>query len=145
MATAKKGDTVVINYVVRTDDGAVVGGTENEGPQTLTLGQSQVFPQIEAALEGLSEGEDVSVTVDSANAFGERRDEMVIEIPRDNLPADQTPQAGMTLSAKQQDGSTVNLVITDVTEEKVTADGNHPLAGKDLHFGVTLVEIKDAA
>ena len=69
----------------------------------------------------------------------------VEELPREQLPQDQTPQPGMTLSAKQQDGSTVNLVITDVSDAVVTADGNHPLAGEDLHFGLKLVEIKEAA
>lgn len=145
MAQAKKGDTVVINYTVRTGDGRVVGGTEQAGPQTLTIGEAQIFPAIETALEGMEEGAEKSVTIESANAFGPRRDEMVVELPRDQLPADQTPQPGMTLSAKQQDGTTVNLVITEVSENAVTADGNHPLAGEDLHFGLTLVEIKQAA
>ena len=57
----------------------------------------------------------------------------------------EAPQPGMTLSARAQDGSTVTLVITEVGEKAVVADGNHPLAGEDLHFGVTLVETKQAA
>ncbi|WDI30040.1 peptidylprolyl isomerase [Hyphococcus flavus] len=145
MAQAKTGDTVVINYTVRTGDGRVVGGTEQAGPQTLTLGKAEIFPAIEQALEGMEAGGEKSVTIASADAFGPRKDEMIVELPRAQLPQDQTPQPGMTLSAKQQDGSTVNLVITDVSDEVVTADGNHPLAGHDLHFGLTLVEIKEAA
>jgi FKBP-type peptidyl-prolyl cis-trans isomerase SlyD len=70
---------------------------------------------------------------------------MVVQIPRENLPADANPQPGMELSARQQDGSTVNLLITEVGDDAVTADGNHPLAGEDLHFGLTLIEIKAAA
>ena len=145
MTAAKTGDIVTIDYVVRTGDGRVVGGTEREGPQTLTLGKSEIFPEVENALEGMEVGGEASVTVESANAFGPRRKEMVIQIPREQLPKDQQPQPGMTLSAKAQDGSTINLVITEVGEETIVADGNHPLAGEDLHFGVTLVEIKDAA
>jgi FKBP-type peptidyl-prolyl cis-trans isomerase SlyD len=145
MSIAKAGDTVIIDYVVRTGDGRVVGGTEREGPQTLTLGKSEIFPEVENALQGLEAGAEASVTVESANAFGPRRDEMVIQIPRDQLPKEQPPQPGMTLAAKAQDGSTVNLMITEVGEEVVVADGNHPLAGEDLHFGVTLIEIKSAA
>jgi len=145
MTTAKKGDIVAIEYVVRTGDGRVVGGTEQEGPQTLTLGQAEIFPEIETALDGMAVGDEKSVTVPSDNAFGPRREEMVVQIPRAQLPADQPPQPGLQLSAKMQDGSTVNLTITDVSEEAVVADGNHPLAGQDLHFGLTLVEIKQAA
>ena len=145
MAAAKTGDTVVIDYVVRTGDGRVVGGTEREGPQTLTLGKSEIFPEVESALQGMQVGGEAAVKVDSANAFGPRRAEMVIQIPREQLPKDQAPQPGMTLAATAQDGSTINLVITEVGDEAIVADGNHPLAGEDLHFGVKLVEIKDAA
>ncbi len=145
MAAAKKGDVVAIDYVVRTGDGRVVGGTEQQGPQTLTIGSGDIFPEIEAALDGMTVGEEKSVTVASEAAFGPRREEMVVQIPREQLPADQAPQPGMVLSARAQDGSTVSLVITEVGENAVVADGNHPLAGEDLHFGLTLVEIKPAA
>ncbi|RKF23112.1 peptidylprolyl isomerase [Altericroceibacterium spongiae] len=145
MQIAKSGDTVIIDFVVRTNDGSVVGGTEQEGPQTLKIGGGEVLPQIETALEGMEVGSEKTVIVESDNAFGPRREEMIIEIPRANLPQEPEPEAGMSLAAQQQDGSTLNLVIVEVGEEAVKADGNHPLAGEDLTFGLTLVEIKDAA
>jgi len=145
MQTAKNGDTVLIDYVVRTSDGSVVGGTEQEGPQTIQIGGANIFPQIEAALDGMNVGSEQSVTIPAADAFGPRRDEMVIDIPRANLPQNAEPQVGMTLTARQQDGTEVNLVITEVSEDAVTADGNHPLAGEDLHFGLKLVEIRQTA
>ena len=77
--------------------------------------------------------------------IGPRREEMVIDIPRAQLPGDLTPQPGMTLGAQQPDGSTQQLTITKVGAESVTVDGNHPLAGEDLHFGLTLVDIQTAA
>ena len=76
MSTAKKGDIVAIEYVVRTGDGRVVGGTEQQGPQTLTIGQSEIFPEIESALDGMAVGEEKAVTVPSDNAFGPRREEL---------------------------------------------------------------------
>ncbi len=145
MTAAKTGDTVVIDYSVRTNDGRVVGGTAQAGPQTLTIGKAEIFPEVEAALAGMEVGAEKAVIVPSDKAFGPRREEMVVQIPLTQLPANQPPQPGMQLSAKAQDGSTVNLTIVDVGETAVTADGNHPLAGQDLHFGVTLVEIKQAA
>ena len=145
MTTPKTGDTVAIEYSVTTTDGKVVGGTEGQGPQTIELGNQQIFPQIEQALTGMEVGSKQTVTVDSESAFGPRREEMVVEIPRTNLPADSEPQPGMMLTAQQDNGQSVQLIITEVKDEVVTADGNHPLAGEDLIFGLTLVEIKDAA
>ena len=145
MQAATKGDTVLIDYTVQTEDGRVVGKTEESEPISVTLGSAQIFPEVEAALDGMEVGGERSVTVSSDNAFGPRREEMVIDIPRAQLPADTTPEPGMTLAAQQQDGSTVNLTITAVNDTAVTADGNHPLAGEDLHFALKLVEIKPAA
>ncbi|MFQ5563927.1 MAG: peptidylprolyl isomerase, partial [Parvularculaceae bacterium] len=145
MTAAKKGDEVVVAYTVRTDDGRVVGGTERDGPQTLKLGEGKIFPQIEDGLAGMAAGEEKAVTVPADDAFGPRRENLVLQIPRDQLPDDDAPQPGMQLSANAQDGQTLTLTITDVGEDAVTADGNHPLAGEDLHFALTLVEIKDAA
>lgn len=145
MTAAKKGDEVVVAYTVRTGDGRVVGGTERDGPQTLKLGEGKIFQQIEDGLTGMTAGEEKAVTVPADAAFGPRRDELVVRIPRDKLPQDSTPQPGMQLSANAQNGETVTLVITEVSEDAVTADGNHPLAGEDLHFALTLVEIKEAA
>lgn len=145
MQTAKNGDTVVLDYEVRTSDGRVVGGTKQEGPQTLKIGNDEIFPQIEAALTGMEVGAEKTVTIESDNAFGPRRDGLIVEIPRSNLPQEPEPQPGMTLSAEQGDGQTVTLVVTEVNEDSIKADGNHPLAGEDLTFGVTLLEIKEAA
>ena len=145
MQSATKGDTVLIDYTVQTNDGRVVGKTEDGAPASVTIGEGQIFPEVEAALDGLEVGGERSVTVSSDNAFGPRRDDMLIDIPREQLPSDPAPQPGMTLAAQQQDGSTVNLTITEVGEEKVIADANHPLAGEDLQFALTLVEIKPAA
>ncbi len=145
MQKAKQGDTVVIDYVVRKSDDAVVGGTQQAGPQTLTIGEAQIFPAIEQALDGMAVGEEQTVKVGAADAFGQRSEEMVIQIPRSSLPQDAQPQPGMQLAAQQPDGSTANLIITEVGDEAITADANHPLAGEDLTFGLTLVEIKQAA
>ena len=145
MQTAKKGDTVLIHYVVRTADGRIVGQTEENDPIALTIGGGEIFPDVESALDGLETGNETSVVVSADDAFGPRHDEMIVEIPRAQLPDDNTPHPGMTLSAQQPDGSTINLTITAVGDDTVTADGNHPLAGEDLHFGLTLVDIKSAA
>lgn len=145
MQNAKQGDTVLIDYSVRKADGTVVGHTEETGPQEIKIGDGAIFPQVEEKLVDMKVGDKESVTIDCENAFGARREEMVIDIPRDNLPADAEPQPGMTLQAQQQDGSAVTLYVVAVSEQSVKADGNHPLAGEDISFDVTLREIKNAA
>lgn len=145
MTTPKTGDTVAIDYTVTTNDGTVVGGTEGQGPQVIELGGQQIFPQIEEALTGMEVGGEETVTIASENAFGPRRDELVVDIPRANLPPETNPEPGMQLSAQQDDGQEMKLTITEVKDDAVTADANHPLAGQDLIFGIKLVDIKQAA
>lgn len=145
MTTPNNGDTVTIDYVVKTDNGTQVGTTAEAGPQDITLGAGQIFPQIEQALTGMSVGDEQTVTIGSEQAFGPRRDEMVIDIPRANLPPEPAPEPGMQLQAQGQDGQAITLFVVEVGPDTVKADGNHPLAGKDLTFDVTLREIKQAA
>ena len=145
MTTPNNGDTVTIDYTIAIADGTVVGTTEQEGPQTVTLGQGEVFPQIESALTGMEVGQQEQVSVPSENAFGPRREELVADIPRSNLPPEPAPQPGMMLQAQQPDGTPMQLQIVEVGEASVKVDGNHPLAGQDLTFGVTLREIRQAA
>ena len=145
MTTPNSGDTVSIDYTVTKTDGTIVGNTTQTGPQDITLGQSQIFPQVEEALSAMSVGDEQSVTIPSDSAFGPRREEAIVDLPRANLPADPAPQPGMQLQAQGPNGQPVILTIIEVGEETVKADGNHPLAGEDITFDVTLREIKAAA
>ena len=145
MPTPANGDTVSIDYVLRRGDGEVVGTTEEQGPQDIQLGSGQIFPQIEEALTGMAVGEEQSVSIDCANAFGPRQDALVIDIPRENLPPEPAPQPGMAMQAQAQDGSPMTLYIVEVGDQTIKADGNHPLAGEDLTFDITLRDIKQAA
>ena len=141
--TPNNGDTVSIDYVLRRSDGEVVGSTRDQGPQDVQLGAGQMFPQIEQALTGMEVGEEKTVPVQEA--FGPRRDELVFDIPRANLPPEPAPQPGMALQAQQEDGPPLTLYVVEVGEQTVKADGNHPLAGEDLSFDITLRDIRKAA
>ncbi|NNC58752.1 MAG: peptidylprolyl isomerase [Erythrobacter sp.] len=145
MTTPNNGDTVTIDYVLRRGDGEIVGNTQETGPQQVTLGQGEIFPQIEQALTDMEVGGEKSVEIESDNAFGPRRDELVIDIPRENLPPEPAPQPGMAMQAQQPDGQPLTLYIVEVGEQSVKADGNHPLAGEDITFDITLREIQQAA
>ncbi len=145
MTTPNNGDTVMIDYVLRKGDGEIVSSTEEVGPQELTLGQGEIFPQIEQALTGMNVGEEQSVEIESENAFGPRRDELVVDIPRQNLPEEPAPQPGMAMQAQRPNGEPLTLYIVEVGESSVKADGNHPLAGENLTFDLTLRDIRQAA
>ena len=145
MTTPKNGDTVSIDYTIQKGDGTVVGSTQEVGAQQITLGEAQIFPQIEQALSGMSVGDEQKVEIACDSAFGPRRDDLVIEIPRSNLPPEPAPQPGMQLQAQSQDGQPMMLYIVEVGDQSVKADANHPLAGEDLTFDVTLREIEQAA
>ena len=139
------GDTVTIDYVLKRGDGEEVGTTAQVGPQDIELGSGNTFPQIEEALMGMDVGDEQTVSIPCDKAFGPRREEAVQQIPRSDLPPGPDPQPGMALQAQRQDGSPMMLHITEVSEDTVTVDGNHPLAGEDLTFDITLRAIKPAA
>ena len=145
MTTPTNGDTVTIDYVLKRGDGQEVGNTAQSGPQDVQLGAGQIFPQIEAALTSMTVGDEESVSIPCDNAFGERQEALVVDIPRENLPPEPAPQPGMALQAQQQDGSPITLYVVEVGDTTVKADGNHPLAGEDVTFDTTLRDIKQAA
>lgn len=145
MHNAQNGDTLIIDYVVRKSDGAIVADTRDQGPQTITLGEGAIFPQIEQQLATMTVGEEQTVALACEEAFGPRNEEMVIEIPRQNLPTEMAPEPGMTLQAEQNDGTRLTLYVVAVGDQTVKADANHPLAGEDLAFNVTLREIRKVA
>jgi FKBP-type peptidyl-prolyl cis-trans isomerase 2 len=77
-----------------------------------------------------------------AEAYGRRHEQLIQDVPREHLPDDMQPAVGMQLQAQGQDGQPIKLVVTEVKEETITVDGNHPLAGRDLDFDIKLVDIK---
>ncbi len=142
MTEAKQGDTVKVHYKGTLDDGTVFDSSYERDPLTFTLGDGQIIPGFESAVEGMQEGDAKEVTVASQDAYGDRNEENMIQVERSKLPDDVEPELGMMLQMKTQDDQVVYVTITDMDEETVTLDGNHPLAGKDLTFNIELVEKK---
>jgi peptidylprolyl isomerase len=138
---AKSGDTVKVHYTGTLDDGSVFDSSENREPLEFTLGEGSVIPGFENAVMGLKLGDSVTVTIPAGEAYGEYQDNMLMEIDRAQLPQGLNPEVGMQLQMQQMDGTAVIVVISEVGEDSITIDGNHPLAGKDLTFEIELVEI----
>ncbi len=145
MTAAQQGDTVVVRFRVHTIDGRLVAGTHDKGQETLVLGEARIFPAVEAGIVGMEPEEQRTIVVPAAQAFGPHREEMVVKVPRENFPADAKIEAGMQVQAEGQDGTKLTLHVLEVGEDAVTMDANHPLAGEDLYFSVTLVEVTQSA
>ncbi len=141
MTQAKAGDTVAIHYTGTLADGSQFDSSEGRDPLRFTLGSGQIIAGLDAAITGMSQGEKKSVTIAAAEAYGDHRPEAVQAVPRAQIPAEIPLEVGGGLQVQTPDGKTIPVTVTSVTDEEVTLDANHPLAGKDLTFAVELVEI----
>jgi FKBP-type peptidyl-prolyl cis-trans isomerase 2 len=140
MAQAQTGDTVRVHYTGRLDGGEVFDSSRGRDPFEFTLGEGQVIPGFDRAVTGMEPGDEKTVTIPSDQAYGERRDEMVGEVPRAQFPPHIDPQVGQQLQM-QQEGQNFVVTVAEVSDDAVKLDANHPLAGKDLTFDLELVEI----
>lgn len=138
---AKNGDKVRVHYTGTLNDGTVFDTSREGDPLEFAIGGQMVIAGFENAVVGMEPGDTKSVTVACAEAYGEHDPRLVQEVPRDELPPELAPQPGMRLTARGQDGREIGLIITEVSEEAVRLDANHPLAGEDLTFEIQLVEI----
>jgi peptidylprolyl isomerase len=141
MAQVKNGDTVTVHYTGRLEDGTVFDSSANRDPLQFTLGEDLLIPGFEQAVLGMSAGESKTVEVSADQAYGPHREEMVVDIDRQEFPPQFQPKVGQQLQIPQSDGQVTRLIVTAVSEQKVTLDANHPLAGRDLTFDVQLLEI----
>lgn len=141
MTQAKAGDTVAIHYTGTLADSSQFDSSEGRDPLRFTLGSGQIIAGLDAAITGMSQGEKKSVTIAAAEAYGDHRPEAVQAVPRAQIPAEIPLEVGGGLQVQTPDGQTIPVTVTSVTDEEVTLDANHPLAGKDLTFAVELVEI----
>jgi len=141
MSQAKSGDTVKIHYTGTLEDGTEFDSSAGRDPLEFALGGGQVIAGFDSAVDGMSVGDSKTVTIPPGEAYGERHDQLVQEVPKTALPEDMEPEVGMQLQSQSPDGQMINLVIAEVGTENITVDANHPLAGKALTFAIDLVEI----
>jgi len=145
MTTLKNGDSVKVHYTGTLEDGRVFDTSKGRDPLEFKAGDGQIITGFENAILGMKVGETRDFEVSPDEAYGHRQEEMVLEVPVGEFPDHIAPKIGMRLQLKQQQGSPLEVVITDISNEAVTLDGNHPLAGQTLHFQVELLEIAPPA
>ena len=141
MAQAKSGDTVKVHYTGKLTDNTVFDTSTDREPLQFTIGGGQLIPDFEEAVIGMNPGDSKTVEISSERAYGPHQQEMVMVVERSDFPEDLKPEVNQRLQVRQQDGQAFAVTVTDVSDDKVTLDGNHPLAGKDLVFDIQLTEI----
>ena len=147
MQQAKKGDYVTVEYEGVLDNGEAFESSADNGPLSFVIGQNNVFPSFEKVIVGMSPGETRDATVGSDEAYGPRREELVQTIDRSRLGKEIDPQPGMVVGIQvEQDGQThqVPATVIEVNDDQITIDYNHPLAGRDLQYKITLQAISEA-
>ncbi len=134
---------VIINYRLTDDSGNVIDESKDSNFAYLH-GHQNIIPGLEKALSGKQAEDKVNVTIEPADGYGERDDSQIQAVPRNMFPGDVEIQPGMNFHAETPDGMPVMVTVTEVSEETITVDGNHPLAGQRLTFDVEIVSVRDA-
>ncbi len=143
MSQAKSGDEVAVHYKGKLDDGHVFDQSDPNSPLKFKVGGQQVIPGFDKAVEGMTVGDTKTITIAPGEAYGDHRPDLVLEVPRDRVPPDVDPQIGQRYEMEKESGEKFRVVVTKVTDESVTLDANHPLAGKSLTFDIELVSITE--
>jgi len=141
MSQAKEGDKVKVHYTGKLEDGTVFDTSENRPPLEFEIGKGNVIPGFEQGVVGMVLNDKKTVTIPADEAYGQRRDELSVEVSKSDFPPDIEPNIGQQLQIKRPDDNVIDVTITNVEGDKVTIDANHPLAGKTLVFDIELVEI----
>lgn len=140
----KQGRVVVLDYNVRIASGQVVESSAGRAPIEYLHGAGQILPALERALEGLGEGEQAAFSIAAGEAYGERKDDNVVSLPRTLFPAEVKVEQGLCLYARASGGQSYPITVREVKEDMVVVDLNHPLAGERLFFEVNVRGVRPA-
>jgi peptidylprolyl isomerase len=141
-AIVKKGDRVKVQYTGTLQDGTIFDKSKEEEPLEFTVGSGQVIPGFDKAVEGIKLNEEKKVTLKTEDAYGKRDETLIRKVPKNSLPENFKPEKGIVIRLQDQTGRAIPGTITDITENSITIDLNHPLAGKDLTFNIKVVGIE---
>ena len=141
MTQVKSGDTVRLHYTGTLADGTTFDSSSGRDPLEFTVGSGQIIPGLDKAIPGMTVGDKKIVEIPAEEAYGPSHPEARQDVPRTEIPAEIPLDLGTQLQVQTPDGQTMPVTVVAVTEETVTLDANHPLAGKDLTFDIELMEI----
>lgn len=141
MAKAKLGDIVKVHYTGTLNDGTVFDSSKAGSPLEFTIGEGQVIPGFEQAVIGMEEEDSKTVKIIAEDAYGPHREELLLEIGKEQVPEGAELKIGMSVEMSDPSGNRFIVRITEITDTNIKLDANHPMAGKDLTFEIILEEI----
>ena len=140
-----EADKVVsIDYTLKDDQGVVIDSSEGNGPLSFIYGNGNIISGLEAALEGKTSGDELSVSIEPKDGYGEYDETMIFEVPKDQFQDSSKLEEGMQVQGQTKEGQVQVFTIKSIGEEEVVLDANHPLAGYTLHFEVAVTGVRDA-
>ncbi len=139
----ENGHVVSISYTLKDENGEIIDSSEGRDPLSFVQGAGSVIPGMEKAVMGKKEGDNFSVTIPSSEGYGDYNDELLFTLQKDKIDGIDSFEEGMQVQAQTKEGTQV-LTVRDIHEESVEFDGNHPLAGKDLYFDISIEGIREA-
>ncbi len=137
-----RGDNVLVNYTGTLADGTVFDSSAKGEPLSFSLGSGQVIAGFDEAVMGMAIGESKVVHIPVEKAYGLRNEELVMQVPIEQVPPDLNPEVGLRLEMGGLNGEIIRVVVTEITATHITLDANPPLAGKDLTFSLELVDCR---
>ena len=140
----QNNSAVSFHYKLTNDDGIKIDSSEGQEPLGYLHGAGNIIPGLEQALEGKTTGDAFTVSVAAVVGYGEVQKELIQEVPKEAFQGIDTIEVGMQFEAQTAQGGTVQVTVTAVTDDLVTVDGNHPLAGKNLNFDVSIEDVREA-
>ena len=140
----KDNSAVSFQYSLADDEGQQLDSSAGKEPLAYLHGAGNIIPGLENALTGKAVGDSMTVAVSAAEGYGEVQQELIQDVPRTSFQGVEQIEVGMQFEAQTGQGGTVPVTVTAVTDETVTVDGNHPLAGKNLNFDVSIEAVRDA-
>jgi len=138
-----EGQCIVSIHYTLTSEGIELDSSEGRDPLTYLHGAGGIIPGLERALEGCAAGDDVSVDIEPAEAYGDVNEELIRSVPRAAFDGVEKVEPGMQFRATGQNGAVQNITVVEVVDDEVTIDANHPLAGQTLHFDVSVEEVRE--
>jgi FKBP-type peptidyl-prolyl cis-trans isomerase SlyD len=139
-----KDKVVSINYKLKDEDGSVIDSTDEGSPLLYIQGYQNIIPGLERELEGKTKGDAFNISVSAIDGYGELNPNLIQFLPKTRFPETEQLQIGMQFQADSQEGTMI-LTILEITSKEVKVDGNHPLAGKELHFEIEVLELREAS
>lgn len=137
---ADKGRTVTLRYYIILEDGKQVDA-QSTRPLTFTIGEGKVLEPLEQGVIGMSVNEARDISIRPEQGYGVYNDELILQVDREAFPEDLKLVPGRTIQYQNRDGERANFMVREVSGDRVTLDGNHPLAGQTLIYRVELLEL----